>query len=198
MIGFLRGRLARKEPPSLLVDVNGVGYEVEAPMSTIFRLPGLGDEVQLQTHLVVREDQQTLYGFSTESERRLFRALLKVSGVGAKMALTILSGISVEGFASCVQSEDKAALTRLPGVGRKTAERLIVEMRDRLESGVGVALPGSALAGEPGELPRAEAFNALVSLGYKPPEARRMLDSVSADATTTEEILRQVLRAAAG
>jgi len=197
MIGFLRGRLARKEPPSLLVDVNGVGYEVEAPMSTIFRLPGLGDEVQLQTHLVVRDDQQTLYGFATESERRLFRALIKVSGVGAKMALTILSGISVDDFASCVQSEDKAALTRLPGVGRKTAERLIVEMRDRLESGVGIALPGAAATGEPGSAPRAEAFNALISLGYKPPEAKRMLDTVSADAATTEDILRQVLRAAA-
>lgn len=198
MIGFLRGRLARKEPPSLIVDVNGVGYEVEAPMSTVFRLPGIGDEVQLQTHLVVREDQQTLYGFATDSERRLFRALLKVSGVGAKMALTILSGISVEDFAACVQSEDKAALTRLPGVGRKTAERLIVEMRDRLESGLAVSLPGAAASGEPGDAPRAEAFNALISLGYKPPEARRMLDSVSRDAATTEEILRRVLRAAAG
>lgn len=197
MIGFLRGRLARKEPPSLLVDVNGVGYEVEAPMSTIFHLPGLGEEVQLQTHLVVREDQQTLYGFATESERRLFRALLKVSGVGAKMALTILSGISVEDFATCVQSEDKAALTRLPGVGRKTAERLIVEMRDRLESGLGATLPGSAATGAPGDAPRAEAFNALISLGYKPPEARRMLDTVAADVLTTEDILRQVLRAAA-
>ncbi len=197
MIGFLRGRLARKQPPSLLIDVNGVGYEVEAPMSTIFGLPGLGDEVQLQTHLVVREDQQTLYGFATESERRLFRTLLKVSGVGAKMALTILSGISVDDFASCVQSEDKAALTRLPGVGRKTAERLIVEMRDRLESGVGIALPGAAATGERGSAPRAEAFNALISLGYKPPEAKRMLDTVSADAATTEDILRQVLRAAA-
>lgn len=198
MIGSLRGRLARKEPPSLLIDVNGVGYEVEAPMSTVFQLPGLGDEVHLQTHLVVREDQQTLYGFATESERRLFRALLKVSGVGAKMALTILSGISVDGFAACVQSEDKAALTRLPGVGRKTAERLIVEMRDRLDTGLGVSLPGVTGTGEAADAPRAEAFNALISLGYKPPEARRMLDSVAGEAVTTEEILRQVLRAAAG
>lgn len=197
MIGFLRGRLARKEPPSLLVDVNGVGYEVEAPMSTIFRLPGLGDEVQLQTHLVVREDQQTLYGFATEAERRLFRALLKVSGVGAKMALTILSGISVDDFATCVQSEDKAALTRLPGVGRKTAERLIVEMRDRLERGLSPALPSAAGPGEAGKAPRAEAFNALISLGYKPPEARRMLDTVTDETATTEDLLRQVLRAAA-
>lgn len=196
MIGYLRGRLARKEPPTLLVDVNGVGYELEAPMSTIFRLPGLGDDVQLQTHLVVREDQQTLYGFATESERRLFRALLKVSGVGAKMALTILSGISVDDFAACVQSEDKAALTRLPGVGRKTAERLIVEMRDRLESGLTTAMPGTA-ASAGVQAPRAEAFNALVSLGYKPPEARRMLDSVADEGATTEDILRQVLRAAA-
>jgi Holliday junction DNA helicase RuvA len=197
MIGYLRGRLARKEPPSLLIDVNGVGYEVEAPMSTVFRLPATGEDVELQTHLVVREDQQTLYGFATEAERRLFRALLKVSGVGAKMALTILSGISVDDFAACVQSEDKAALTRLPGVGRKTAERLIVEMRDRLESGLAVELPGNAGAVDGIQAPRGEAFNALVSLGYKPGEARRMLDSVAEDVTTTEEILRQVLRAAA-
>jgi Holliday junction DNA helicase RuvA len=197
VIGFLRGRLAHKEPPTLLVDVNGVGYEVEAPMSTIFRLPATGEEVQLHTHLVVREDQQTLYGFATDAERRLFRELLKVSGVGAKMGLTILSGISVEAFADCVQNEDKAALTRLPGVGRKTAERLIVEMRDRLASGVGARLPGGAAAG-PADAPRTEAFNALVSLGYKPAEARRMLDAVPAEAATTEDILRRVLRAAAG
>jgi Holliday junction DNA helicase RuvA len=197
MIGFLRGRLARKEPPWLLVDVSGVGYEVEAPMSTIFRLPALGEEVQLHTHLVVREDQQTLYAFATEGERRLFRQLLKVSGVGAKMGLTILSGISVEGFAGCVQTEDKAALTRLPGVGRKTAERLIVEMRDRLANGMGGSPGGATTTGRPVDVPRTEAFNALVSLGYKPPEARRMLDAVPADVATTEDILRRVLRAAA-
>lgn len=198
MIGFIRGILVHKEPPHLLVDVNGVGYELEAPMSTIFQLPALGEQVQLRTHLAVREDQQTLYAFATDAERRLFRSLLKVSGVGAKLSLTILSGISVAEFTACVHSEDKAALTRLPGVGRKTAERLIVEMRDRLEDDVAVlapdapAAPGAAPAG-----PRSEAYNALVSLGYKPAEARRMLDAVDGKAETTEDILRQVLRAAA-
>ncbi len=199
MIGYLRGRLAHKEPPRLVIDVNGVGYELEAPMSTIFRLPGIGEEVQLQTHLAVREDQQTLYAFATDQERSLFRALLKVTGVGAKLALTILSGISVEGFTRCVQSEDTSTLVKLPGVGRKTADRLIVEMRDRLEpcSMVG---PGAAVAGASAEplSPRTEAFNALVSLGYKPAEARRMLDAVNGDVQTTEDLLRQVLRSAAG
>jgi len=197
MIGYLRGRLARKQPPTLLVDVNGVGYEVEAPMSTIFGLPEIGADVQLHTHFVVRQDQQTLYGFATEAERSLFREVIKVSGVGAKMGLTILSGISVEGFASCVQAEDKAALTRLPGIGRKTAERLIVEMRDRLSGETAVSLTGVSLAPSAAEAPRAEAFHALVSLGYKPVEANRMLDRVKSAEGSTEDILRQVLRSAA-
>ena len=195
MIGFLRGRLALKEPPTILVDVHGVGYELEAPMSTIFQLPDVGHDVQLRTHLVVRDDQQILFGFATDDERRLFRELLKVSGVGAKMALTILSGISAEGFARCVETEDKAALTRLPGIGRKTAERLIVEMRDRIESkGVGGSLaPDVGAAAQPAT----EAFNALVSLGYKPGEARRMVDAADVEGLATEEILRIVLKSAA-
>jgi Holliday junction DNA helicase RuvA len=194
VIGALRGVLARKEPPTILVDVHGVGYELEAPMSTLFRLPDVGQEVQLRTHLSVREDQHTLYGFATEAERKLFRDLLKVSGVGARMALTILSGISVEGFARCVQTEDKATLVRLPGVGRKTAERLIVEMRDRIEA---QAAGAADAAGGVAAGPRAEAFNALVSLGYKPVEARKMLDAVPTSVQTTEDILRRVLKAAA-
>ncbi len=200
MIGYLRGRLAHKEPPKLVIDVNGVGYELEAPMSTIFRLPGLGEEVQLQTHLAVREDQQTLYAFSTDQERRLFRALLKVTGVGAKLALTILSGISVEGFAQCVQSEDAATLVKLPGVGRKTADRLIVEMRDRIEPSSGIVAGPAAGDGSGAEplSPRTEAFNALVSLGYKPAEARRMLDAAGDDSGTTEDLLRRVLRSVGG
>lgn len=195
MIGFIRGTLVHKEPPQLLVDVNGVGYELEAPMSTIFQLPPLGEQVQLRTHLAVREDQQTLYAFATDAERRLFRNLLKVSGVGAKLSLTILSGISVQDFSVCVHNEDKAALTRLPGVGRKTAERLIIEMRDRLEDAAGAGVASATDTG-PAE-PRSEAYNALVTLGYKPAEARRMLDAVGKDAETTEDILRQVLRSAA-
>jgi len=198
VIGFVRGTLVHKEPPQLLVDVNGIGYELEAPMSTIFQLPPIGEQVQLRTHLAVRDDQQTLYAFATDAERRLFRNLMKVSGVGAKMSLTILSGISVQEFSACVHNEDKAALTRLPGVGRKTAERLIVEMRDRLDDADGRIAAGSTSGpGVASAEPRNEAYNALVSLGYKPAEARRMLDAVDGDAQTTEDILRQVLRSAA-
>ena len=141
MIGSLRGRITSKTPPQLTVEVGGVGYEVEAPMSTFFQLPALGEEVRLLTHLVVREDAHVLYGFASEEERRLFRSLIKVSGVGPKIALALLSGISVTAFAHCVQNEDIATLTRVPGVGRKTAERLIVEMRDRL----GTAAEGSSM-----------------------------------------------------
>ena len=132
MIGAVRGRIAAKAPPQLTVDVGGLGYELEAPMSTFFHLPPVGAEVSLLTHLVVREDAHVLYAFATEEERRLFRSLIKVSGVGPKIALALLSGMSVAAFSRCVQSEDAAALTRVPGIGRKTAERLIVEMRDRL------------------------------------------------------------------
>jgi Holliday junction DNA helicase RuvA len=197
MIGSLRGILAHKQPPRLIVDVHGVGYELEAPMSTIFGLPAVGAEVYLRTHLVVREDQQTLFGFASEAERRLFRELLKVSGVGARMALTILSGISVEAFVRCVQTEDKATLVRLPGVGRKTAERLILDLRDRIDQQPVAAAGGPGAPAEEAGIPRAEAFNALVSLGYKPGEVRKMLDQVPGDAASTEEILRQVLRSAA-
>ena len=197
MIGFVRGTLAFKEPPSLVIDVGGVGYEIEAPMSTIFRLPNIGTEVQLHTHLVVREDQQTLFGFSTDEERRLFRGLIKVSGVGAKLALTILSGISVEGFMQCVRTEDKATLVKLPGIGRKTAERLILDMRDRVDAvGVDGAVGAAAVLGQPASA-RGDAFNALVSLGYKPGDAQKMLDSVETEGVKTEDILRSVLRAAA-
>ena len=196
MIGFVRGRLAVKEPPSLVIDVGGVGYEIEAPMSTIFRLPDIGSEVQLQTHLVVREDQQTLFGFSTDEERRLFRNLIKVSGVGAKLALTILSGISVEGFMQCVRIEDKATLVKLPGIGRKTAERLILDMRDRVDAIGGEGATGvPVVPGQPASA-RVDAFNALVSLGYKPGEVQKMLDRVETEGVKTEDILRSVLRAA--
>ena len=198
MIGSIRGVLAHKEPPFLLVDVNGIGYEIEVPMSTVFLLPELGSQVELRTHLVVREDAQILFGFGTEAERRLFRGLLKVNGVGAKLALTILSGISVDGFVQCVQNEDKAMLIRLPGVGRKTAERLILDMRDRLKAVLPTGNDGALpLSAEAGSAPRTEAFNALVSLGYKPGEAQKMLDAVKTEGQTTEDILRQVLRSAA-
>ena len=198
MIGFIRGVLVHKEPPFILVDVQGVGYELEVPVSTLFRLPDLGNEVQLRTQLVIRDDQQTLFGFGTEDERHLFRNLVKVNGVGAKLALTILSGISVDGFVQCVQTDDKATLTKLPGIGRKTAERLIIDMRDRVENLSGQGTSPEALADVTGDgaTPRSEAFNALVTLGYKPAETRRMLEKVATENQTTEEILRSVLRAA--
>jgi len=198
MIGSLRGVLAHKEPPFLLIDVNGVGYELEVPMSTVFRLPDLGSDVELRTHLVVRDDAHILFGFSTEEERRLFRSLLKVNGVGAKLALTILSGISVDGFAECVRSEDTATLVRLPGVGRKTAERLILDMRDRIDAVQPAGVNGATLLSvDAGPVPRTEAFTALANLGYKPGEVRKMLDGVETDGQSTEDILRQVLRSAA-
>jgi holliday junction DNA helicase RuvA len=191
MIGFLHGRLVAKAPPQLLIDVGGVGYEVEAPMSTFYTLPAVGADVRLLTHLVVREDAHILYGFGTDDERRLFRSLLRVSGIGPKIALAILSGVSVEGFAHCVQAQDAAALTRIPGVGRKTADRLLVEMRDRLDA---LAAGASALPVDGGA--QGEAFGALVALGYKPAEASKMLKAAG-PAGTTEEIIRRALQGVA-
>ena len=194
MIGFLRGRIVSKSPPQLTVDVGGVGYELEVPMSTFFLLPAVGEEVRLLTHLVVREDAHVLYGFATEDERRLFRSLLKVSGVGPKIALALLSGMSVEAFALCVQNQDVGALTRVPGIGRKTAERLLVEMRDRLAAVEGVPGTGAALSGTPSA--ESEAFEALVALGYKPAEATRLLKAVGPGTHSTEELIRRALQGA--
>jgi holliday junction DNA helicase RuvA len=192
MIGSVRGRIVSKTPPQLLVEAAGLGYEIEAPMSTFFHLPPVGEEVRLLTHLVVREDAHVLYGFGTEDERRLFRSLIRVSGVGPKIALALLSGISVEAFALCVQSQDVAALIKVPGIGRKTAERLVVEMRDRLEAG------GGAASSVPvGASPEAEAFGALVALGYKPVEATRLLKGVGPGTHSTEELIRRALKGAA-
>ncbi len=200
MIGFLRGRLAAKHPPVLLLDVNGVGYEVEAPMSTFYTLPATGAEVSLHTHLVVREDAHVLFGFGSERERSLFRELIRISGVGPRIALGILSGASVDEFHRCVEAQDAAALTRIPGVGRKTADRLIVEMRDRLAAlSTGHAFsPKDAAAGASGSAgnPQAEAFSALVALGYRPAEVTRLLQKVDPAVTTTEELIRHALRAA--
>jgi Holliday junction DNA helicase RuvA len=193
MIGSLRGRIAAKTPPQLLVDVGGVGYELEAPMSTFLHLPAIGQEVSLLTHLVVREDAQMLYGFATQDERRLFRNLLKVSGVGPKIALALLSGISVEAFAQCILNEDVAALIRVPGIGRKTAERLFVEMRDRVTQFEGVPGTGRAEAASP----ESEALGALIGLGYKPVEAARLLKGIETGVHTTEELIRRALQGAA-
>jgi Holliday junction DNA helicase RuvA len=193
MIGSVRGRIVSKTPPQLTVEVGGLGYELEAPMSTFFLLPAVGQEVRLLTHLVVREDAHILYAFATEDERRLFRSLIKVSGVGPKIALALLSGISVEAFALCVQNQDIAALTRVPGIGRKTAERLIVEMRDRL-----VPQDGSGAGAGPalGASPEAEAFGALVALGYRPVEATRLLKAAGPGTHSTEELIRRALQGA--
>ena len=197
MIGFIRGILAQKSPPFSWPFVNGVGYEIEAPLSTCFKLPPIGHVVHLRTHMVVREDQQTLYGFFSDDERQLFRDLIKVTGVGAKLSLAILSGISVDGFIRCVREDDKAALVLLPGVGRKTAERLILDMRDRVERHLdGVPEPAQAGTAADGGQARAEAYNALTALGYKPAEVRRMLEPALDQGQTTEEILHIALRSA--
>lgn len=197
MIGRLRGILLEKTPPFLLLEVQGVGYEVEAPMSTFYQLPAQGEEVMLYTHLIVREDAQLLCGFASESERRLFRSLIRVNGVGAKLALAILSGMSADEFAAAVQDEDTARLTRLPGVGKKTAERLIVEMRDRLADWQ--AAPAAAPAGEPAPVaagdPVKEALTALVALGYRPAEASRMVEKVDSTGLGSEDIIREALKA---
>ena len=197
MIGQLRGILIHKQAPFLLVDVQGVGYEVEAPMTTIYNLPATGEEVQLYTHLAIRDDAHLLFGFSSEDERRLFRTLLKVNGVGAKMALTILSSIEAQEFALCVQNGDSERLVKLPGVGKKTAERLIIEMRDRLKD---FDLSG-ATATNTGAIPTlannvtAEAESALIALGYKPQEASRYVHGVATDGMSAEEIIREALKA---
>jgi len=193
VIGSLAGILAQKLPPALVVEVAGVGYELEAPMSTFYGLPPVGQPVRLLTHLVVREDAHILYGFGSAAERQLFRSLLKVSGVGPRIALAILSGSTAETFAACVQAGDVAALTKIPGVGRKIAERLIVEMRDRLASAAAEAHAG-AVAAPVGVA--AEAYSALLALGYKPAEATRLLKSAGGGAST-EDLIRAALQSAA-
>jgi Holliday junction DNA helicase RuvA len=196
VIGWLRGRLALKQPPTLIVDVNGVGYECEAPMSTFYALPATGTELTLRTQLVVREDAQTLYAFATEEERRLFRSLLRVAGVGPRIALGILSGISVDAFLLCIEAQDPDPLVRVPGVGRKTAERLLLDMRDRVRELSTASQPG-AVAGAAGS-PQSEAYGALVALGYRPAEIARLLKAVGDESASTEELIRRALQAAAG
>ncbi len=200
MIGRLRGVLVYKKPPQLMVEVGGVGYELEAPMSTFYELPEVGVETTLFTHLVVREDAQVLYAFARESERGLFRVLLRVTGVGAKLGLAILSGMDAESFSRCIEQEDIPALIRLPGIGRRTAERLILELRDRLDqiplgraSGPGRAGVAAVAAVSPLE----DAASALVALGYRPADANRMVRAVDSGSLSSEEIIRAALKAAA-
>lgn len=194
MIGRLKGILIHKQPPWLVVDVHGVGYELEAPMSTFYDLPAVGGEVSLFTHYAQKEDSVSLYGFLQESERRLFRDVQKVSGIGAKIALAVLSGVSVDEFARQVATGDVAALTRIPGIGKKTAERMVVELRDRaadLASGASVASGGSVATG-----PLSESIVALQQLGYKPAEAQRMAKQACADGDSAETIIRKALQSA--
>ena len=194
MIGRLKGILIHKQPPWLIVDVQGVGYELEAPMSTFYDLPEVGREVSLFTHYAQREDSVSLYGFLTEAERRLFRDVQKVSGIGAKIALAILSGASVGQFALLVQAGDIAALTRIPGIGKKTAERIVVELRDRAADLAGPGLPAAA-GGGAGD-PLSEAVTALQQLGYRPAEAQRMAKAAAAEGDPAEIIIRKALQSA--
>lgn len=196
MIGRLVGTLVYKQPPWLLLDVGGVGYEIEAPMSTFYRLPEAGSKITLHTHMVVREDAQLLYGFDHEDEKILFRALLKISGVGPKVALAVLSGMGVEEFREAVQDGDSARLTRTPGIGKKTAERIVVEMRDRLPGIVGGGNLKAVLSGGGGAAPQVEARAALESLGYKSQEAKRLVESVCEKDMTTDAIIREALKRA--
>jgi Holliday junction DNA helicase RuvA len=194
MIGRLKGLLVYKAPPALMVDVGGVGYELSAPMSTFYDLPDVGREVTLFTHYAVKEDGVALFGFLTEAERRLFREVQKVTGVGAKIALAVLSGASVDDFARLVQSGDITALCRIPGIGKKTAERMVVELRDRAAdfAGGGVAV----ITGKGGAIPAdpvTEASVALTQLGYKPAEVQRMLKQAE-PGDSAEDIIRKALR----
>ena len=199
MIGRIRGVLALKQPPDILVEVGGVGYEIQVPMTTLFQLPEVGEDVSLLTHFVVREDAQLLYGFIDQRDRHLFRQLIRVSGVGPKLGLTILSGMDANSFARCVQRDDIASLVALPGVGKKTAERLLIEMRDKLKDWLVQAGDGSTSAEATATKPRvdivADAEGALITLGYKPADASRMVAAVNDDSIDdSEELIRRALK----
>lgn len=198
MIGRLRGNLAEKQPPHLLLDVNGIGYELEVPMTTLYRLPSVGEPVTLHTHLVVREDAHLLYGFFEKRERELFRELIRLNGVGPKLALALMSGLEVDELVRCVQAQDTAALVKVPGVGKKTAERLLVELKDRFKAWESipsiaplVVEPQSALAVSSAEN---DAVSALISLGYKPQEASRAVAAIKEDGLSSEDLIRRALR----
>jgi len=199
MIGKIRGIILEKQPPQLIVDVHGIGYEIDAPMSTFYQLPDVGQEVNLFTHFVVREDAQHLYGFYTRDERHLFRTLLKVNGVGPRLALTVLSSTAPEEFVRCVLNNDTASLVRLPGIGKKTAERLVIEMRDKLADWQHAApAEGATLIRQENQGRHQilqDAISALISLGYKQQEANRTVTKIDDGAATSEELIRRALRA---
>lgn len=192
MIGHIRGKLLFKQAPKLLIDVNGIGYEVEAPMTTFFDLPSIDQPVSLHTHLSVREDAHALYGFSNLAQRDLFRKLLKVSGIGPRVALAILSGLTAEDFISSIQREDVNQLVRIPGIGRKTAQRLIVEMKDKIQN-PGAVAAASAAASAPVS-PTQDAISALLALGYKSSEAAGAVNRISSDGASSEDLIRLALQ----
>ena len=198
MIGRLRGTLAEKQPPHLIIDVNGLGYELEVPMTTLYRLPAVGEPLTLHTHLVVREDAQLLYGFYEKRDRELFRELIRLNGVGPKLALALMSGLEVDELVRCVQAQDTSALMKVPGVGKKTAERLLVELKDRFKAWE--TLPGmSTLVIEPGasvavSSAENDAVSALISLGYKPQEASRAVAGIKEDGLSSEDLIRRALK----
>ncbi len=191
MIARLQGQLIEKQPPILVVDVNGVGYELEAPMSTFYKVT-LGSPVTLYVHQVVREDANLLYGFATREERDMCRTLLKVNGVGPKMALAILSGMEADAFAACIRQGDISTLTKIPGVGKKTAERLVIEMRDRVGDGP-VGLGASASADAPAS-PERDAVTALIALGYKAADAEKAIGKIKTENASAEDLIRQALK----
>ncbi|WJG08113.1 Holliday junction branch migration protein RuvA [Aliiglaciecola sp. LCG003] len=207
MIGRIRGLLLEKQPPDILIEAGGVGYEVQLPMTSFYQLPEVGQEAIVYIHFVVREDAQLLFGFADKSERALFRELIKVNGVGPKLALTILSGMSASQFITCVSQDDYTGLVKLPGVGKKTAERLIIEMRDRLkklsEQGDGAAhLPSMQVDGDSQSLiltsdVKEDALSALVALGYKPVHAAKVVNSVFREGVSSEDVIRDALRSLA-
>lgn len=201
MIGFLRGTLLEKQPPHVLLDVNGVGYELEVPMTTLYQLPAVGEPLQLHTHLVVREDAQLLYGFYAKRDRTMFRELIRLNGVGPKLALALMSGMSVDELIQCVQSEDTKRLMKVPGVGKKTADRLLVELKDRVKNWEGSAAAGQTSM-EPAGLSTVtdaqsserEAVEALIGLGFKPAEASRAVSAVQEEGLSSEELIRRALK----
>ncbi|MBU0901461.1 MAG: Holliday junction branch migration protein RuvA [Gammaproteobacteria bacterium] len=198
MIGRLRGTLAEKQPPHVIVDINGLGYELEVPMTTLYRLPSVGEPLTLHTHLVVREDAHLLYGFFEKRERELFRELIRLNGVGPKLALALMSGLEVDELVRCVQAQDTSVLVKIPGVGKKTAERLLVELKDRFKAWETV--PGMSnlvvepRAGSAVSSAENDAVSALISLGYKPQEASRAVSAIKEEGLSSEDMIRRALK----
>ncbi|MGI9211465.1 MAG: Holliday junction branch migration protein RuvA [Methylococcaceae bacterium] len=199
MIGFLRGVIIQKKPPSMLLDVAGVGYELDVPMSTFYKLPETGQTITLYTHLAIREDAHSLYGFYSEPERSLFRSLIRITGVGARLALAILSGLSVEDFYSTIRNQDTTRLVKLPGVGKKTAERLIIELADRLPgpSATSTDPVGSVTHVSTASDAADDAISALIALGFKPLEAQTLIRRIPAEGKRSEDLIRAALQSVA-